>query len=511
MNLFSYLIFAAISASPLFTLAQQETENSFLQDIELLTVEDLALVEDSLAAVKEIQVAEPEDLFLSLPKPVVNRKIVNRSFIPRVFSGYRKLHKFHPDFLHPNHYDGLSVMTYDSTLMMVDEVIEVLPNENESMFPDLTYLISREEEVVEVPVPTDKPENVIIIGEMPHWLSQALTTNRVQEDLLYSYLIDNPESIEYSYWDLPEPPELPDDDVRFITYIRRLNLPDVDPEAVIIPATEIKRKYWLHKVGAQLQFSQAFVSPNWYQGGNNYLALLFNFDWNVQLNQVFHPNLLFQSNLSYKLALSSNPKGNLHKYTISEDALQYNLNVGLKAFGNWYYSYNLLFKTQLLNNYEDNSMVRTASFLSPGDLNMGLGMAYNHQNKLKTFKYTLTISPLSYNLKTCISDKINHEIYNISPNRKVRNEIGSNLEFNMDWSITANISYKTRLFLFSDYHYFLSDWQNTFSFDINKFLSTQIFLHMRYDTSADKNTGWKTFMMREILSFGLSYTFSTKP
>ena len=156
-------------------------------------------------------------------------------------------------------------------------------------------------------------------------------------------------------------------------------------------------------------------------------------------------------------------------------------------------------------------MTRTASFLSPGDLHMGLGMAYNHQNKLKTFKYTLTISPLSYNLKTCISDKVNHATYNIPANRKVRNEIGSNLEFNMDWTITANINYKTRLFLFSDYHYFLSDWQNTISFDINKFLSTQIFVHLRYDTSADKNTGWKTFMLREILSFGLSYTFSTKP
>ena len=142
---------------------------------------------------------------------------------------------------------------------------------------------------------------------------------------------------------------------------------------------------------------------------------------------------------------------------------------------------------------------------------MGIGMTYSYQNKYKTFQFNATISPLSYNLKTCISDYVDHEQFNISPNKKFKNEIGSNAEINMTWDITSNISYKTRMFLFSDYSYFLSDWENTFSFSINKFLSTQIYVHLRYDTSAESLTSWKKFMMREILSFGLSYTFSTKP
>lgn len=466
-------------------------------------------------AADSVTVIEPEDLFLSLPPQVVNYNIVNRSFIPRVFSGYRRVHKFHPDLLKIDHYKGLVVTNGDTIKVVDDELIEFIPNEDISRFPDLTYLVpgeESEEEAPEILLPEiEEPTELIVVGKMPDWLSKSLMINRIQEDLLYSYLLDNPEAIEYSYWDLPEPPELPDDDVRFITYIKRLKLPEINVDAAVLPEIEIKKKYWLHKFGTLLQFSQAYVSPNWYQGGNNYLALLFNFNWNVQLNQVYHPNLLFQSDLSYKMALSSNPKGSLHKYTISDDVLQYNLNMGLKAFGNWFYSYNLQFKTQLLNNYEENSMVRTASFLSPGDLNMGIGMAYNHENKLKTFHYTLTLSPLSYNLKTCISNKVDHSTYNIPQNRKVKNEIGSNIEFNMEWSLTANINYKTRMFLFTDYSYFLGDWQNTFSFDINKFLSTQIFVHLRYDTSAEKNTKWKTFMLREILSFGLSYTFSTKP
>ena len=452
---------------------------------------------------------DPHAVFEDITQVDFANPVVNRSFVPKVFAGYRNIDKKWPGFksiefmriIEPA--DTVSEIFYED---QIEEILEGIESENQIFLtPDTLSLIP-------VPSPTEYlDESVLNPERLPKWLTDALITNKLEEDLLYSYMIENPSKIEYAFWDLPEPPQLMPDDVTFKGYLRKLKLPEIDMEKAVLPEENLKKIYWLHTFNTLLQFSQAYVSPNWYQGGNNYLALLFNINWNVQLNQVYHPNLLFQSNFSYKLALSSNPKGQLHKYTISEDLLQYNLNAGVKAYKNWFYSFNLLFKTQLLNNYEEDSYVRTASFLSPGDLNMGLGMSYSRQNKYKTFQFTATISPLSYNLKTCISNKIDHEQFNISPYKKVKNEIGSNAEFNMSWDITSNISYKTRMFLFSDYSYFLGDWENTLSFSINKFLSTQIYVHLRYDTSAEKYESWKNFMMREILSFGLSYTFSTKP
>lgn len=458
-------------------VANQSSAQCFNLDCEFCNA-----VPDSLIVVN------PAEFFDSLPQPEVNYEVLNRSFSPRVFAGYRRLHQT-PDFKKITPYSGLEVMTYVDTVSGEEFLVENI-------------------EIIEPVVPNTLPDLLTI--KRPEWLMDALLSTRNQEDFLYSYMIDNPLKIQYAYWDLPEPPVLFEDDASFLAYIKRQEVPEVTEEEIPLD-NELKRRYWLHKFSTQLQFSQAYVSPNWYQGGNNYLALLFNFNWNVQLNQVYHPNILFQSDLTYKLAMSSNPKGYKHRYTISEDNFQYNLNTGLKAIKNWYYSFNLQFKTQLFNNFEEDSDVRTASFLSPGDLNMGLGMSYNHKNKVNTFQYTLTISPLSYNLKTCISDKVDHATYNIAPDKKVKNEIGSNLEFNMDWKITANISYKTRMFMFTDYKYFLGDWQNTLSFDINRFLSTQIYVNLRYDGSTENYKNWKKFMMREILSFGLSYTFSTKP
>ncbi|MCH5234212.1 MAG: DUF3078 domain-containing protein [Muribaculaceae bacterium] len=486
-------------------------QNEFNEGIELLTEQailpsEIAAMEDSLAQ-NTVKILNPQEVYDSLPQPEVNYDVVNFSFTPRIFSGYRKVHN--PHFAQKEFYDNLKGLKLINGDLVIQEVIH-----NDSIALLEVERVSTDQDFPTVEVV--EPDSIsklpgLLVFERPEWFDKAIRNRTAQEDLKYIGMLYTPASVEYAYWDLPVPPVLLVEDRSFMAFLRKQDIPEPDPEEAILPEVELKKRNWLHKVGAQLQFSQAYISPNWYQGGNSYLSMLFGFNWNVTLNQVYHPKLLFQSDLTYKLAFTSNPKGSYHKYTISEDNFQYNLNTGLKAAKDWYYSFNLQFKTQLFNNFAQDSPERTASFLSPGDLNLGLGMSYNHTNKLKTFKFTLTISPLSYNLKTCISDKVDHLTYSIPQDKKAKSEIGSNIEFNMEWAITTNISYKTRLFTFTDYHYFLGDWQNTFNFDINKFLSTQIFVNLRYDGSTENYSKWKKFMMKELLSFGLSYTFSTKP
>ena len=342
---------------------------------------------------------------------------------------------------------------------------------------------------------------------IPEWFKKTLRFQNQLHEASIRMMTNNPATIEFADWELPEPPMLPKEDHSFHAFLKRLNLPEIVPEAAIIPEVELKRRNWLHYFNVALQVSQAYVSPNWYQGGNSYVAGLFNFTWNADLNTVFHPKLLFQSSLQYKLAVNSNPKGSLHKYNTSQDLFQYTLKTGFKAFNHWFYSANLLFQTQLFNSYPEDSMQRQSTLLSPGTLNLGVGMTYTLAKK--RVNLTLSISPLAYNLKTCIASDIDHEQFNIRQNRKTASEIGSSIEANLTWNFTDNISWKSRVFLFTDYGYFLADWENTFNFQINKVLSTQIYLHPRFDSSTELNTKWKHWMFHEILSFGISYTFST--
>lgn len=346
----------------------------------------------------------------------------------------------------------------------------------------------------------------------PEWLRQALTRDRIAGDFMYTMMVRDPYLIDYAYWDLPVPPRLPEDDVSFSTYIKRMDLPEIVMETDMAESFVKGRTHWLHKAQTGIQFSEAYVSSNWYQGGNNYLALLINLLWDVQLNTVYHPNYLLQSTVSYKLGLNSTPQDTHHDYSISEDLFQWNFKAGLKAFKNFFWSYNLVFKTQFLTNYETNSDIHKASFLSPGDLNMGLGMSYSYTNDKHRVKVGVSLSPLSYNLKTCIDPKMDPTQFNIEVGRKTHSEIGTNAEANIEWGMTSNISCRSRFFAFTDYTYFQSDLETTFNFSINRFLSTQLYLHLRFDSSNDAMASrWRHWMLKEILSFGLSYTFSTTP
>lgn len=346
----------------------------------------------------------------------------------------------------------------------------------------------------------------------PAWITARLKAQDIYDEMAYVAMMGNPAEIDFLYWKLPEAPQLKDDRKRYSEYLMRHSMPSVDVADAFLPKSTQKRVYWLHTVGSSLQFSQAYISDNWYQGGNDYLALLFNFNWDVALNTVYRPNLMFTSALSYKLAVNSNSKDALHRYSISQDVLQYNLKAGVKAFNKWFYSFNLQFKTQIFNTYPADSPDLTSAFLSPADLNMGLGMTYNTEARHKTLKLSVSVSPISYNLKACMSNRLDPVLFNIEPGHKTRSEIGSNAEATLNWDITSNISWKSRMFLFTDYHYFQADWENTFTFNITRFLSTQFYIHPRFDSSTVFGASdWHYWQLKEILSFGLSYTFSTKP
>lgn len=346
----------------------------------------------------------------------------------------------------------------------------------------------------------------------PVWLRNVIKAQNMQDDFIYTMIIDDYKRADVAYWDLPVPPTIPEEDMSYVGYVSRLNLPAIDTSKANLPELETEKRHWLHIFNTGLQFSQAYLSKNWYQGGNNYLALLFNFMWDVSLNQVYHPNLMFQSVLSYKLGLNSVEDDIYHKYSISQDNFQYNMKAGVKAFRNWFYSFTLQFKTQLLNNYPKNSQIQTASFLSPGDLTAGLGMTYNKNNASKSLQFSASISPISYNLRMCIDPAVDHAPLNIPPDRKFSNQIGSNAELTFKAVISSSVSYNTRLFLFSDYKYFMGDWENTFNFQFSRFFSTQLYFNLRYDSSIDPAVapGWKCWMLKEILSVGFSYTFNTK-
>ena len=344
------------------------------------------------------------------------------------------------------------------------------------------------------------------------WLSKAQRRWGRINDLRYRLMIENPELVHFNEGMLPKPPK----EVVIETDPSATELV-VEPEKIDgeaftpVDRREIKVHNWLHTFTGSLHGTQAYISNNWYQGGENNLNLLADLQWDCNLNQKLHPNWLFNNSLHYKLGIATAKGDSLRSYSINEDNFQFSSQLGYKAVKNWYYSATLLFKTQLFNSYITNSRSMAASFLSSGELNVGLGMTYNYKDKDGYKELTLSIAPLSYNMKIC------RDIVNIDPTKfgieagkHTKHSFGSTVEMKFEWKITPSISWKTRFYAFTDYTYVQGDWENTFMFLVSSHLSTQIFTHLRYDKSRPWVENWKYWQFKEILSFGLTYKFATK-
>lgn len=345
------------------------------------------------------------------------------------------------------------------------------------------------------------------------WLRDAQATTRSVRMARYHTMVNTPQYTYYNLDILPEPPK--QYAITADPSSRKLELEAKDLSHDLGLSDDeydvVKVRNWLHSFNGSIHFSQAYMSGNWYQGGNNNLNVIGNFSWNVTLNPNKYKNLLFDNTLQYKIGLASAPQDTLRGYSISEDLLQMNTKFGYKAFKHWYYSVAMLFKTQLLSNYTPNTNNLKASFLTPGELNLGLGMTYNTKSKNGYASFDMSISPVSYNMKICRENtRVNPTSMGVDEGKHFKHKFGSSLEARFSWKITPAISWNSRLYAFTDYDYLQGDWEHTFNFSINKYLSTQLYAHLRYDKSATRDDAWSYWQFKEILSFGFTYVFSMK-
>lgn len=335
------------------------------------------------------------------------------------------------------------------------------------------------------------------------WLARAKRqSTRLQAARNY-VIVNRPDLVKYNRETMPKAPKeyviVNDPTKQTITIVEKIIVPQTD-----LQKTPVKLKRWKVKFNSNVQFSQIYVSPNWYQGGTSSLNLLsdqlLTFNYNDPSGKV-----LFENLIQWKFNLTTSAEDTVHSVRVSEDLFQINSKFGYKAFQKWYYSASLLFKTQLLTNYAPNSMVKEAEFFSPGELNVGLGMSYsNSYEKPVKLTHTLTLSPLSYNMRFVALSDIDPTKFGIETGR-MRSEIGSSLDYTLTWDFRYNIKWMTHLYTFTNYKNVLVEWTNAFDFAFSNYFSARIYFDLRFDNSVAPHPQLGYLQIKELLSLGFSY------
>ena len=345
-----------------------------------------------------------------------------------------------------------------------------------------------------------KPRSLTVNDQ---WLQREIEREKTREMAQNYVIVNYPKMIHYNLDNLPEVPKqyiIENDPVKHVLSIKEKPLiikNDVGKE-------KIKLKRWVVNFQSAIQFSQVYVSENWYQGGTSNLNLIGSQTYTLNYKD-YKDKIIFENKVQWNLNISSAPDDTLRNYSISEDLFRIDSKFGYKAFGNIYYSTSLYFKTQFFNNYKKNTDTRTASFLSPGELSYNLGMSHNYTSKNKAFTSSASVSPFSYNLKTCIDEKMDPTKYGIEEGKKILHQFGSSFDATVKWEFMRNMYISSRIYYFTSYKHVQVDFENTFNFILNRYFSTKLEFKMRYDDSAEPNERGSFLQIKEMLSFGLFF------
>lgn len=265
---------------------------------------------------------------------------------------------------------------------------------------------------------------------------------------------------------------------------------------------------WKKKGTFTLLFNQSTFN-NWIAGGENTLSgnIGVNYDFNYKKNDLTWDNKVLAS---YGLLQSKNT--DFEKKT--DDRFEFNSVLGKKAFGDWYYSFFLNFRTQFTKGYvygkdSNGAEIRTeyTNFLSPGYLTFGPGMYWKKSDNLKVNFAPLT-SKLTFVDKSNTSKigYVDGSYFGVDANKSIRYELGFYASAYYKLDLMTNVSAENTLNLYSNY---LQEPQNvdvdytlSIVMKINRYLSTNLIVQTIYDDNA-----FQGLQLREVFGLGVNFGF----
>jgi hypothetical protein len=182
----------------------------------------------------------------------------------------------------------------------------------------------------------------------------------------------------------------------------------------------------------------------------------------------------------------------------TEDRMDFNFSLSQKARDKWSYTGMLTFKSQFANGYKyPNDSTIISSFMAPGFLNTSLGFKYMPNKHLNMF-FSPASGKFTFVLKQDLADKGAFGVRKaefdsigniITPGRNILGEFGMNFLANLTRKLGENIELVSSLNLYNNYlddntsnRWNIDvDWETNINFNINKFLQTVFYVHLKYD------------------------------
>ncbi len=336
---------------------------------------------------------------------------------------------------------------------------------------------------------------------------QDTVVNAIDEILMKVYL-ERPDLVVNTESDLEKSGTIRDDVKQPTTQKIELTKkaePVVEPP-VVMPTNVVVKKpnFWKFTGDGYLQFLQNFISNNWYKGGESNYSMVGSLTLTADYNN--KSGIKFDNKLELKLGFQTSRDDSIHKFKTNNDLIRYTGKLGLQATKKWYYTLQVLAQTQFTQGLKSNDKQVYSDFMSPLNLNVGLGMDYTVDAFNNKLTGSVNLSPLAFDFRYVDRKSIANR-HGITGDHRTLESFGSQLTVDIKWQIADNISWKSRLYGYTTYGRALVEWENTIALQVSKYISANIFLYPRFDDSAARDDDYGYLQFKEYSSLGFTYSF----
>ncbi len=234
---------------------------------------------------------------------------------------------------------------------------------------------------------------------------------------------------------------------------------------------------------------------NWVAGGTNTVAgnIAINYDFNYHKKKWSWDNKI---NSTY--GISYNTDQGIRK---TDDHLEYNSILGLKAKRYWFFSFISNFKTQYTRGYDYKKTpeLSISNFLAPAYWSFGPGMLWKKSDEAR-----INITPASGRL-TFVTDEFSGK-YGVDEGANINFSLGFNLSAYFKFFLMSDVLMENTLALYADYldkpQNVDIDYQARFFIIVNEYLSTNLEFHIIFDDNASSRIQFK-----QVFGLGINYIF----
>ncbi len=288
------------------------------------------------------------------------------------------------------------------------------------------------------------------------------------------------------------------------TLVEKVPEAPVEPTTVPVEVMVKRPNFWTFNGDYALQFLQNYVSGNWYRGGeSNYSALA---SLVMQANYNNKQKLKWENRLELKYGLQSSRSDSLHSFKSTEDLIRLTSKLGLQATKRWYYTVQFIGNTQFSRSYRSNDPKVYSAFAAPLNINLSIGMDYSVDWMNHRLKGNFHLAPLAYNMKYTRMLELTRRL-GIEDGRHFLHDFGSEFTVDLEWKMMESLTWKTRLYGYSTYKRTELEWENTFTFRFNRYISSRVFIYPRFDDGVRRDDHYAFWQLKEFASIGFQYSF----